>query len=157
MERTGGMGMLGSALASCVPDGDSEMVSVRPKRSVRFSTDGSEAAGRCCVGSLLPCSGTCTMARGSHASRAMEYQWAGRGLLPPEMAAASQLALAFGPELEEDDHEASAAAAQARIQVGDALVSLLERHRSYRWGPCMRARTLLRLCCGCLEHRQAAC
>ena len=71
--------------------------------------------------------------RGTRASRAMEYNWAGRGPLPPSIASGSALAAAFGPEEEEggagDD---GAAAALARIQVGDALVALLERHRSYR-------------------------
>ena len=75
----------------------------------------------------------CCAQRGTRASRAKEYNWAGRGPLPPSIAAASALAAAFGPEEEEGSAEDdSAAAALARIQVGDALVALLERHRSYR-------------------------
>jgi hypothetical protein len=102
-----------------------------PRRSVRFSDDGTPEA------SASSCAGACTLQRGARASHAMEYSWAGRGPLPPEVAAASSLAAAFGPEPEEQDSEegsAAAAAAATRIQIGDALVALLERHRSHRCG-----------------------
>ncbi len=109
-----------------------EPMELGPKRrSVRFSDDGTpEAAANSCAGA-------CTLQRGARASHAMEYSWAGRGPLPPEVAAASSLASAFGPEPEEEDSEeenAAAAAAATRIQIGDALVALLERHRSHRCG-----------------------
>ena len=43
----------------------------------------------------------------------------------------SKLATAFGPEHAEDGGEGTSGKA-ARVQIGDALVALLESHRSHR-------------------------
>jgi hypothetical protein len=43
----------------------------------------------------------------------------------------SKLATAFGPEHAEDEGE-GASGKSARVQIGDALVALLESHRSHR-------------------------
>lgn len=60
----------------------------------------------------------------------MDYSFTERGSLPVGLEASS-LAAAFGPEPRPDQAPARAGVS-ARIQVGDALVSLLEHHRKHR-------------------------
>jgi hypothetical protein len=70
----------------------------------------------------------------------MDYSFTARGELPKRLET-SALAAAFGPEPGATDLPNDSAVA-ARIQVGDALVNLLEHHRQQR---CVR-----RSLCRCL-------
>lgn len=60
----------------------------------------------------------------------MDYSFTERGALPEELEA-SGLAAAFGPEPCADEAPGPKGVS-ARIQVGDALVSLLEHHHKHR-------------------------
>lgn len=60
----------------------------------------------------------------------MDYSFTERGSLPEELEA-SGLAAAFGPEPCADEAP-EPKGVSARIQVGDALVSLLEHHHKHR-------------------------
>ncbi len=62
----------------------------------------------------------------------MDYSFTERGALP-EGLEASGLAAAFGPEPRADEAP-QPDGVSARIQVGDALVALLEHHHKHRWG-----------------------
>jgi hypothetical protein len=60
----------------------------------------------------------------------MDYNFTERGVLP-EGLEASRLAAAFGPEPRADEAP-QPDGVSARIQVGDALVALLEHHHKHR-------------------------
>lgn len=60
----------------------------------------------------------------------MDYSFTARGRLPKKLET-SALAAAFGPERGFEERQ-SDLAVTARIQVGDALVALLEGHRQHR-------------------------